>query len=130
MVTDTSLLQSANHLLDRQWRRWRRHAHPQHCSAVSPAKLRVMAAILTDLVDVVSDQPQESIDQFEPMVRRLVYERSFTDHGCDAVGDDGDRECDVEAQVKIILHVLQSVREKGLERGSWCGYEAPPPMCG
>jgi len=130
MVNDTALLASAHQLLDRQWRRWRQHAQPKHAGGVSSAELRVMASILSDLVDVVSRCPHPSVDRLEPMVRRLVHERSFTDHGGDAVGDGRDPACDLEAQVRIILHVLRTVRDKGMARGSWSGYEAPPPMFG
>ncbi len=133
MVSDTSLLDSANQLLDRHWRRWRRHTDSEGAAVVSSAELRVLESILTDLVDVVSRCPHQPVDKLESMVHRLLHERSFTDHGGDAVGatlSQSDWQCRFDAQVKIIMHVLAAVREEGLARGSWSGYEAPPPMAG
>lgn len=83
------------------------------CKTDAPAA----GALMHDLMGVVAESCDRPVRSLEPVIRRIVNDRSFVCAcGDEAVSQQAD---EMDRQVEVAIDVLEQVRRRAVEAGLW-----------
>ncbi len=85
-------------------------------------------ALIESLVDLISEDPRRPVAELEPVIHRMLFENQFIDDGGDSVILDAFDS--IEVQTRVLVKILEEVRQLGLSEGLWSEIPATPMMFG
>lgn len=85
--------------------------------------------VLPELLELLEDAHDQPVDHLAPMIRRRLLEQSFVDENGDSILE-ATLQADVDAQTRLLLHVLERVRAAAHEHGVWSDAPVTQLMCG
>jgi len=95
--------------------RWRRMAH----DPASP-----VCMLLPQLIQLILSDPHRPADQWAPCVRKCLGEVEFHDESAEHHPES------MEARVRLVLDVMEALRQHGLRQGLWSSQRCSDPMFG
>lgn len=125
-MCNEQIVKSAKQLWEREWLASSRARGP------SPAQGMLQTCpshtMIESLVDLVAEDPRRPVAEIEPVIHRMLFENQFIDDGGDSVILDAFDSIDV--QTRILVKVLEEVRQQGLQDGMWSAMPTAPMMFG
>jgi hypothetical protein len=125
-MSNSRLSSMARDLWEREWAKAAQmrgsinhHAMMQTCP--SPA-------MLDSLVELVAEDPSRPTHELEPVIHRMLFESQFIDDGGDSVILDA-FDC-IDEQTRILIKILEEVRQVGVGDGIWSTTPMAPMMFG
>lgn len=84
---------------------------------------------IPELLELLADQHDQPAMQLRATIRRLIVERHFACESGDSIFEH-DQDETIEAQVDLVVRVLERVRQRALHCGEWSEAPVTPQMFG
>jgi len=119
-------------LLNEEWQRYQR-ANARHTDGQDPSaprcELSPVMAVLPQLIRLVRECPEQSVESLRPTIKRLVLEQLFIDvNGDSVVGRD--HMVHVKEYIELIVRVLIRIRRREHDALNWTDSPTTPQMFG